>query len=612
MVNLTDNDRITGPLAPGDGATALATDFPVFDADDLVVLKRASGGDWQRLAEGVDYTVSGLGQDAGATVTLTQPATVDDEFLLVGSIKAEPELQLVYNQQVPSAGLNREIDRLWAAIQELRRASGLRAAPGAKPVLTPAAEPQMTLPPQDTRAGLLLEFDDTGAPRTRFRVSDLGNIETLNWRGPWLAGASYARPDVVQHNGAAYVCVAPHVADAANAPPGANWELLAQATPNVPDGSITTVKLADGAVTEPKLEGGLRGRIAGVAYPTINRNYTVLYVSPTGDDANDGLSPTTPFQTIQHAVIVATSFYGNCKILVAPGTYNEDVWLRTSTAENGLEIEGQTGNPSDVVIRRIGAIGPLRAHIRYVELGMSGVGLPCLECHEMCSLWLIRVNFYGSGHAGILVNHDATCTLAGGQLYTLKGSFYAFVDTKGFLRMNSVNIDVQGDVTGQFIVSHHGVVEHSSVTYSGATITGSRYWIGKNTKVFGDLEIIPASSPGYTEKPWEADFVSGWVAFNGATAPYGWSVQHGLGVVPSRVDIYARCEVAEHGFNVGDVIPIGAGARYYQISSIRMTSTEVSYVNHGNTNFFYGSFADGSSSGYKNPNNWSMKFYVWR
>ena len=242
MISLTDNDRVTGPLSPPDGARELATDFPVFDASDLVVLKRTAGGDWQGLQAGDDYMIANLGQDAGATVILTHPAVSGEEYMLVGSMIPEPALRLVYERRVPSDGVNREFDRLWAAIQELRQASGMRDAPGARPVLMPPGEAAVMLPARENRAGCILEFDGDGQPVARFGIDELGNIDTLRWRGAWAQDARYDVADVVEHGGSAYVSRMSHLSSADNAPPdGSAWELLARAS--TPDGSITPAKI---------------------------------------------------------------------------------------------------------------------------------------------------------------------------------------------------------------------------------------------------------------------------------------------------------------------------------------------------------------------------------
>jgi hypothetical protein len=89
----------------------------------------------------------------------------------------------------------------------------------------------------------------------------------------------------------------------------------------------------------------------------ISTNMT-LYVSPTGSDANNGMSATAPFATITAAYNSVLSSYGfqlqaggtlaQVTIQLAPGTYNESVNI------NGI-IPGQRGPAQVVIIGNPGA-----------------------------------------------------------------------------------------------------------------------------------------------------------------------------------------------------------------------------------------------------------------
>ncbi|MDD5053148.1 MAG: carbohydrate binding domain-containing protein [Sulfuricurvum sp.] len=66
---------------------------------------------------------------------------------------------------------------------------------------------------------------------------------------------------------------------------------------------------------------------------------TLYYVSPTGNDANNGTSISTPVKTINKAISYAISNNGDI-IYVMTGTYNTTLWV----TKNGLTISAYPGN----------------------------------------------------------------------------------------------------------------------------------------------------------------------------------------------------------------------------------------------------------------------------
>lgn len=74
-------------------------------------------------------------------------------------------------------------------------------------------------------------------------------------RGDYSSSATYAKLDVVSYNGSSYMAI--KAVPTGTAPTNTTyWQLLA-ATATIPDGSISTSKLADGAVTLAKLDSSV-------------------------------------------------------------------------------------------------------------------------------------------------------------------------------------------------------------------------------------------------------------------------------------------------------------------------------------------------------------------
>jgi hypothetical protein len=141
------------------------------------------------------------------------------------------------------------------------------------------------------------------------------------------------------------------------------------------NGAVQTWNIKDGAVNFHKLEPKLRNAI-GTSCPAgesvvgmdgyghfvcesklvqvLSDGPLDLYVDEaTGDDQNDGLSPTTAKLTIQAAVdAVPMVLGGDATVHIAHGTYSEFVWIgrRTRLGIFAVSIVGDEAAPSNVIL----------------------------------------------------------------------------------------------------------------------------------------------------------------------------------------------------------------------------------------------------------------------
>lgn len=132
--------------------TVFPFNFQVLQASDLIV--KVAG---VQKALGVDYTLAGIGAQAGGTVTfLVAPLTT-----LIVSIYRQTTLSRSTDYQnngdFLSPTINADFDRLWMAVQENANTTNARA------VRVPAGEVVADLPPAASRAGFILGFDGAGA-----------------------------------------------------------------------------------------------------------------------------------------------------------------------------------------------------------------------------------------------------------------------------------------------------------------------------------------------------------------------------------------------------------------------------------------------------------------
>jgi hypothetical protein len=152
----------------------------------------------------------------------------------------------------------------------------------------------------------------------------------FRWRGSYDAGNEYEINDVVEYAQSSYVC---QTADTIGITPGSNpsvWQLMAQGDSNAVLTTQGDIIFRD-ATQATRLPIGPSGSFLTVqngqpswGHLTPQNDY---YVSPQGNDSNDGRTPTTSWRTLKHACEQTFSL-GQCRINVQAGQYNEQTPIR--------------------------------------------------------------------------------------------------------------------------------------------------------------------------------------------------------------------------------------------------------------------------------------------
>ena len=150
------------------------------------------------------------------------------------------------------------------------------------------------------------------------------------WRGAWDIGTEYEIGDVVEYATSSYVSL---TADNTGTTPGTDnaiWQMMAQGDSN----AVVTTKgdiIFRDATQVTRLPVGPSGSFLTVkdgqpswGHLTPQNDY---YVSPQGDDTNDGRTPTTSWKTLRHATNQTFSL-GQCRINVQAGQYTEQCPIR--------------------------------------------------------------------------------------------------------------------------------------------------------------------------------------------------------------------------------------------------------------------------------------------
>lgn len=147
------------------GASAVfAYDFPVLDAADMAVLVNG--------AAPTSFVVSGVGNPAGGTVTITPTPSNGQRVVLFRDSEVSRATDYQSNGDLLAAVVNRDFDRLWLVLQEVLFGT---KAPSAS-LRVPIGETQPTLPSASARAGRLVSFDASG----NSKVTDFTEVQVAS------------------------------------------------------------------------------------------------------------------------------------------------------------------------------------------------------------------------------------------------------------------------------------------------------------------------------------------------------------------------------------------------------------------------------------------------
>lgn len=134
--------------------------FLVVQATDLVVKVIDTSGSPTTKALGVDYTVAGLGLEAGGAVTFLAAPANGSRVVIYRDSQLARATDYQTQGDFPASTVNLDFDRIWLALQEIF--SGGKGSPTS--VRAPNGEVLSEMPPGASRAGLLLGFDGSGNP----------------------------------------------------------------------------------------------------------------------------------------------------------------------------------------------------------------------------------------------------------------------------------------------------------------------------------------------------------------------------------------------------------------------------------------------------------------
>lgn len=142
-------------------ATAGQTDFPytfeILAQTDLKVLKNGT-----TLALSTHYTVSGVGNENGGTVTLVTEAAVDDEIVIYRDMPLNRTTDYQNGARLNTDTLDLDLDRVLLGVQQVERDVGRAMRLSPADLYSPLED--LVLPDTQSRASKFLAFDTNGKP----------------------------------------------------------------------------------------------------------------------------------------------------------------------------------------------------------------------------------------------------------------------------------------------------------------------------------------------------------------------------------------------------------------------------------------------------------------
>lgn len=201
-----------------------------------------------------------------------------------------------------------------------------------------------------------------------------------------------------------------------------------------------------------------------------------LYVSPEGDDANDGLSPATALKTIRTAVYRIASDSSNPKTVhILPGTYSRTTNQQMFPIPLKSWVKVQGAGIEDTQI--VGEMDPAYANVQYNALKVI---TSFYQSHA--SLEDLSITSAGSDNScAIWGFEDEALQLKKLRMYELSPDLYAVINIRraSNIMWDSITIeDITTDQMGMLYTEGYitGTIRNSVFRNAASTYTSNQVW----------------------------------------------------------------------------------------------------------------------------------------
>jgi hypothetical protein len=246
----------------------------------------------------------------------------------------------------------------------------------------------------------------------------------------------------------------------------------------------------------------------GRPFLTAARTY---YVSPTGNDGNDGLTAATPFLTIQKAFDTASAldFKGyTVTIQLADGTYTSGLNIAQSHIGGQLIIQGNATTPSNVVISTTGvncinitAFLQSALTVGSMKLQTATSGNCLYAGGGGAIVYYGNIAFGACAGSHIFAENQSTIQCVGNYSIIGNATEHWVANTGGMISCNYRTITILAGLSISYFcyATRMGMCQVSGNTFSTTAITGTRYVVDTNAVIytnFAGANYLPGSVAG--------------------------------------------------------------------------------------------------------------------
>lgn len=233
----------------------------------------------------------------------------------------------------------------------------------------------------------------------------------------------------------------------------------------------------------------------------------LLYVSPTGNNANDGLTQATPLASIAEAARMLTKYHhGNNipTIRLLDGIYTEAVSLpQIYSYRQGVKarIVGNVDLPGNVVCQAASAQTVFSAELSKGWLldsmtvggGVTGIGL--LAMRQAC-LYFQNLNFGVCSSTHMSAQYHSQIVALGNYKILGNALYHMYIALNGHFSGRNITVTFQGGITVSYFVigNIRGLIDYSQTAFVGS-LSGGKFYL-ENKSILYTAGLPSGSFPG--------------------------------------------------------------------------------------------------------------------